>query len=91
MDIKVSMQFVSDFKKIQDPSFQEKIKNVIKELTSVDHISDISQFRRIGGTEDSYRMGIGFYYLISRKTADNELTFFRLLHRNEVLDVLHIK
>jgi hypothetical protein len=86
--LKVSSQFSIDFKKVKDISLQEKVKHVLASLKMAKKVNDVPHFRKIRGSDKAYKMGIGFYYLVGIITSEQEITLMRLVHRDEVLQVI---
>ncbi|PKV48926.1 hypothetical protein ATE84_0942 [Aquimarina sp. MAR_2010_214] len=88
MVLKTSSQFAKDFKSLKDVSLEEKVKHVLESIKNAKNIDGIPHFRKIRGNEKAYKMGIGFYYLVGIITSEQEITLMRLLHRDQVLQVI---
>ncbi len=91
MELKISSQFASDFKNAGDNSLHRKVKSVFEMLKKANSINEITQFRKINGSSNSYKMGIGFYYMVGIITSENQLTLMRFLHRDMLMKVLDQK
>ncbi|WP_074405718.1 MULTISPECIES: hypothetical protein [Aquimarina] len=88
MVLKTSSQFAKDFKSVKDVSLRHKVKHVLESLKTAKRVNDVPHFKKINGNDKAYKMGIGFYYLVGIITSEQEIILMRLLHRDEVLQVI---
>ncbi|EZH72413.1 hypothetical protein ATO12_23460 [Aquimarina atlantica] len=88
MVLKTALQFAKDFKSIKDVSLRHKVKHVLESLKTAKSVNDVPHFKKINGNDKAYKMGIGFYYLVGIITSEQEITLMRLLHRDQVLQVI---
>ncbi|WP_281988520.1 hypothetical protein [Aquimarina aggregata] len=89
MQTKISMQFATDFKNVNDNSLDLKVKDVLQSLKNANKIDALPQFRKIDGATGVYKMSIGFYILIGVITSEDEITLSRFLHRNQIANVIN--
>ncbi|MCK8523233.1 hypothetical protein M0D21_16760 [Aquimarina sp. D1M17] len=88
MEFKISSQFASDVKEVEDGSLHEMIKRVIEKIKHANTIAEITQFRSVGSKAGVYKMGVGFYYLLAIQSSEQELTLMRFLHRDLLMRVI---
>jgi hypothetical protein len=88
MILKISSQFAKDLKSLKDVSLQEKVKHILSLLKMAKNINDAPHFRIIKGSDKAYKIGIGFYYMTGVMISEQEITLMRLVHRDEVLQVI---
>jgi len=88
MILKIASQFAADFKTINDPTLRDKIKNVLETIKKAKGVQEIPHFKKIKGDSTSYKMGIGFYFLVGQLTSETEITLIRFLHRDVVVQTI---
>ena len=83
MIIKIDKSFEKDVKSINSQLTNKTLIKIINELQTANKISDISNLKKIQGTNNYYRIRIGDYRLgmIIIKT---EIQLIRLLHRKDI-------
>ncbi|MBQ0735217.1 hypothetical protein [Aquimarina celericrescens] len=89
MEVKISSQFASDFKMVNDVSLHEKVKNVLRTIKRAQGVDQVPHLRNIKGNNSAYKIGVGFYYLVGVLTSEKEMIFLRFLHRDQVLDTIN--
>lgn len=88
MVLQITEQFFVDYKLIKDVSMQRKIKEVLTTIKQAKSVAEITQFKKIEGDSDAYKMGIGLYYLLASTNALQELMLMRLIHRDTLQRVI---
>jgi len=83
MIVRIDKSFEKDVKNINSLLINKKLTKVINEIQTADKISDITNLKKIRGTNDYYRIRIGDYRvgIIITKT---EVQLIRLLHRKDI-------
>lgn len=83
MIVKIDKSFEKDVKSINSQLINKNLIKTINELQTANKISDISNLKKIQGTNNYYRIRIGDYRLcmIIIKT---EIQLIRLLHRKDI-------
>ncbi|GAA4275033.1 hypothetical protein U6A24_16840 [Aquimarina gracilis] len=89
MILKISSQFASDFRAVNDVSLHEKVKDVLEIIKNAKTIANVSHFKKIKGNREAYKMGIGFYYIVGITNSETELVLMRFLHRDMVTKILN--
>lgn len=83
MIVIIDKSFEKDVKSINSQLINKKLTKVINEVQTADKISDITNLKKIQGTNNYYRIRIGDYRvgIIITKT---EVQLIRLLHRKDI-------
>jgi len=83
MKFQFTKDFLSQIKKIKDISLKEKIKNVVKAVSSCEKIWDIPNLKKLKGHKTAYRIKIGDY-----RTGiffeDDVILFSKIEHRKDI-------
>lgn len=83
MNTSFRKSFVKDVKKIKDQSLRDRIREAIERVESADQLQEIAGLRKLGGTDDCYRLRIG-EHRIGLLVRGDEVTFVRCLHRRDL-------
>ena len=83
MIVIIDKSFEKDVKSINSQLINKKLTKVINEVQTADKISDITNLKKIQGTNNYYRIRIGDYRvgIIITKT---EVQLIRLFHRKDI-------
>lgn len=83
MIVRIDKSFEKDVKNINSQLINKRVTKVINEIQTADKISDITNLKKIQGTNNYYRIRIGDYRvgIIITKT---EIQLIRLLHRKDI-------
>ena len=75
--------FNKDISKIKDGKLKARIEGVIKNMQSVNDISDISGVKKLSGSPNAYRIRITDYRL-GFTIVDNTIRLIIFAHRKEI-------
>ena len=75
--------FERDLKKIKDHDLLDRIRKVIEGVETADDLQGISNFKKIAGTADFYRIRVGEYRIGTVVEGDN-VDFVRCLPRRDL-------
>ena len=75
--------FIKDLKCLKSTLAYTKIKNLVfQDILAYQHLSDISNLKKLKGEDNAYRIRVGSYR-IGFFVEDDRITFARVLHRRE--------
>ena len=83
MELKFRKTFFKDFDKLPN-NIKKKVNILIfKKLISINSTKEIPNFKKMKGDKEFYRIRLG-EYRIGIHFLNNELTFYRILHRKDI-------
>lgn len=83
MKILIDKTFQKDWKKIKDKDLNQKLIEVLEKAQEASQLSEISNLKKLSGTNNFFRIRLGDYRL-GLELDGEVLIFIRLLHRKEI-------
>lgn len=83
MNVIFRKSFVRDLKRIEDQTVLARVAEAIEQLEAAANLQEISNLKKMSGTENYYRLRIGNYRI--GVTVEKDLVeFVRCLHRRDL-------
>ena len=83
MKVAFRRSFERDLKKIEDPSVLKRVKQVVLQTEKAKNLREISNLKKLAGTDHFFRIRIG-EHRIGISIAADEVEFVRCLHRRDM-------
>ena len=83
MNVRIDKSFEKDSNKVKDKSILKKIVSCIEKVRKCSQISEITNLKKLQGSNNCYRIRIGDYRA-GVMISGNTVTFIRFLHRKEI-------
>ncbi len=83
MQVIIKSSFKKDVNSINEKSILLKLQEIIKVLKILENFYDVTNCKKLKGSENYYRIRIG-NYRIGFKLEDNSIVLLRFLHRKEI-------
>lgn len=61
MNLSFRKSFARDLRKIKDASVLGRVQQVIEEVEAAGQLQDVSNLKKLSGTDDCYRIRVGEY------------------------------
>ena len=75
--------FVRDLKRIEDQAVLARIAEAVEQVEAAANLQEVSNLKKMSGTEDCYRIRIGDYR-VGVAVEGNLVEFVRCLHRRDL-------
>ena len=83
MNVTFRKSFTRDLKRIKDQSILERIAEVVECVEAAKTVQEISNYKKITGTNDCYRIRVGDFRIGVVLESDS-VDFIRCLHRRDI-------
>jgi mRNA interferase RelE/StbE len=83
VDIYFEASFEKDLKKLKDQTILPTVKKIITEVKQARNIREITNLKKLKGSETFYRIRFGMYR-IGLEIKDDVVIFTRCLHRKDI-------
>lgn len=86
MNVILSDEFIKSFEKLNNPSLQKKLNQLIDKVEAAAIISDISGLKKLVGFTVHYRIRMGDYR-IGVTIIANDVRLMVIAHRKDIYDI----